>query len=159
MIIAQAAHESSWGRSAVFETELNLFGHSCPKGASKGKKITMEFDFQNQPFEVNSSCERYRGKGCREGGYYVRFESAIDSILAYAFNLTSNPKTSDVYSKIRTALAHTRETQTPADSGTVAPTELIYMLQIIHRTIQNRGNIIRNIWLPDYFLNLFHRNF
>lgn len=103
VIISQAAIETGWGTSSLFRRSNSLFGHSCWRQGSEQKyRIQIRGEWK----EIKASCNEARP--ANERGFYLKFDSAQDSVYAYAANLLHTPSTQRFYPELRAAVAKAR---------------------------------------------------
>lgn len=95
--IAQAILETGWGTSPVFAKTNNMFGHSCWAYDGSFKKTV----YAGQPNEMTLNVGCTKRRSVTERGFYLDFESPVDSLRAYADNLLYNPKTEKYYGSVR----------------------------------------------------------
>jgi uncharacterized FlgJ-related protein len=103
VIVAQAAIETGWGRSSLFRRSNSLFGHSCWR---QGTEQKFRIQIRGEWKELKATCSIPRPAA--ERGYYLKFDSAQDSVYAYASNLLHAPATQRYYRGLREAVAKSR---------------------------------------------------
>lgn len=135
VIIAQAALESGWGKSGLFNSTDNVFGHSCWR---RGSTNTLRLNVLGRTKSVTGSCETPRPAGT--GGYFLTFRNPQDSVYAYAANLLSRDH--NYYPQVRRAVADARPD--PADWR-----EVVTGLANYDRPNPNYRNLIRGIILDN----------
>lgn len=104
--IAQAILETGWGTSPVFAKTNNMFGHSCWALDGSFKKTV----YAGQPNEMTLNVGCTKRRSITERGFYLDFESPVDSLRAYADNLLYNPKTAKYYGSVREEVTRARMT-------------------------------------------------
>lgn len=99
VIVAQAALETGWGTSYLFRRDNSMFGHSC---WSQGQRRSFSLKTGDEELKARGTCARQRP----EGGYYLRFESHEDSVLAYLNNLLQADN--NYYNELRASIKRAR---------------------------------------------------
>jgi uncharacterized FlgJ-related protein len=97
VVIGQAALESGWGRSSLFSSTKNIFGHSCWR---QGSSSSLSVNIFGKEKSIVGSCDTPRPAGA--GGYYLTFQSSQESVYAYASNLLSARH--NFYPQVRSAV-------------------------------------------------------
>lgn len=103
VMIAQIAQETGWGSSLQFRFYKNLTGKSC---FNLNDSIDADFFMGSTRVSFEATCSNSRPP--EEGGFYYRYRTRKESIVAYIHNLLFAEN--EHYPRIREEIAHINNT-------------------------------------------------